>query len=142
LHLLGKWHPVTLLREVITIAQSTCITAFSHATFGIIILPATLQICDALTRLASALDKRPDLTNQLRSISNADQGEGRKSLVEATAEAIQRAFTICLTERTSSQSGVLDGKPEGKKSGIYSFANLVLRLLFQVRSLDSLERQN
>lgn len=79
------------------------------------------------------LDKRPDLTSQLRKVTNVDQDETRKSLVEATAESIQRAFTMCLTERSASRNGVgNDGKPEGKKVGIYLFANLVLKLLFQV----------
>ena len=75
------------------------------------------------------LDKRPDLTRRWRA---ADDGEARKTLVEGTAESIQRAFTICLTERTSNRDGIKDGKPEGKKVGIYSFANLVLKLLFRV----------
>ena len=78
------------------------------------------------------LDKRPDLTRRWRA---ADDGEARKTLVEGTAESIQRAFTICLTERTSNRDGVKDGKPEGKKVGIYSFANLVLKLLFRVSTL-------
>lgn len=78
------------------------------------------------------LDKRPDLTSRLRKIANLDQGETRKSLVEGTAESIQRAFTMCLTERSTNRNGIKDGKPEGKKIGIYSFANLVLKLLFQV----------
>ena len=78
------------------------------------------------------LDKRPDLTRRLR-MSNIDQGETRKTLVEGTAESIQRAFTMCLTERSANRNGIgRDGKPEGKKIGIYSFANLVLKLLFQV----------
>ena len=78
------------------------------------------------------LDKRPDLTRRLR--VNVDQGgETRKTLVEGTAESIQRAFTMCLTERSANRNGIgRDGKPEGKKIGIYSFANLVLKLLFQV----------
>ena len=89
-----------------------------------------------LTRLATQLDKRPDLTRPLRQVVSDDDGEGRKSLVEGTAESIQRAFTMCLTERSSTRSGIKDGKPEGKKIGIYSFANLVLRLLFQVCPFD------
>ena len=45
---------------------------------------------------------------------------------------------MCLTERSVNRNGIgRDGKPEGKKVGIYSFANLVLKLLFQV----SLERR-
>jgi hypothetical protein len=79
------------------------------------------------------LDKRPDLTSRLVKIADVDQGETRKTLVEGTAESIQRAFTMCLTERTANRNGIgRDGKPEGKKVGIYSFANMALRLLFQV----------
>lgn len=80
-------------------------------------------------RLSLQLDKRRDLTVNLR---KAADEESRKSLVESTAETIQKAFTTCLNARTSNISGVKDDKPEGKKAGIYSFANLVLRLLFQV----------
>ncbi len=97
-------------------------------------LPATIQVCSALARLAMMLDKRPDLTRGLHKVADVDQGD-RKSLVEGTAELIQRAFTMCLTERTTNRNGLRDGKPEGKKVGIYSFANMVLRLLFQVRIL-------
>lgn len=97
-------------------------------------LPTAIQLSSNLAKLAMMLDKRPDLTRRLRQMADVDQGEGRKSLVEGTAESIQRAFTMCLTERSSTRSGVgRDGKPEGKKIGIYSFANMVLKLLFQVR---------
>ncbi len=96
-------------------------------------LPAAIQLSGTLARLAMMLDKRPDLTRRLRKVTNVDQGETRKTLVEGTAESIQRAFTMCLTERSSNANGVgRDGKPEGKKVGIYSFANMVLKLLFQV----------
>jgi hypothetical protein len=111
---------------------SACITALSNATHGIIVLPATIQLSSTLARLAMMLDKRPDLTRKLVKIADVDQ-EARKTLVEGTAESIQRAFTMCLTERTANRNGIgRDGKPEGKKVGIYSFANMVLRLLFQV----------
>lgn len=81
------------------------------------------------------LDKRPDLTRRMVEVKDVDQGE-KKTLVESTAETIQRAFTLCLNERTTSRNGIgRDGKPEGKKIGIYSFANMVLKLLFKVRIL-------
>jgi len=82
------------------------------------------------------LDKRPDLTRRLRKVTDIDQGETRKTLVESTAESIQRAFTMCLTERSANRNGIgRDGKPEGKKIGIYSFANLALKLFFKVRGI-------
>jgi hypothetical protein len=106
----------------------------SNASMGIVILPTTVQLCVALAKLAMTLDKRPDLTRRLRKLSNVDQGgESRKTLVEGTAESIQRAFTMCLIERSASRNGIgRDGLPEGKKVGIYKFANLVLKLLFKV----------
>jgi hypothetical protein len=88
------------------------------------------------------LDKRPDLTRKMVKIADVDQ-ESRKTLVEGTAESIQRAFTMCLTERTANRNGIgRDGKPEGKKVGIFSFANMVLRLLFQVWNTSILNLHN
>lgn len=110
---------------------SACITALSNSMYGILVLPTAIQLSAALATLARSLDRRPDLTRRLR--KTADQDESAKSLVEKTAETIQRAFTLCLSERTSHPSGVgADGRPESKKIGIYAFANLVLKLLFQV----------
>lgn len=77
------------------------------------------------------LDKRPDLTSRMGNTADVESGEPKKSLVETTAESIQRGFTICLTERGESSTGIKDNRPEGKKVGIYSFANLVLKLLFR-----------
>jgi hypothetical protein len=100
---------------------------------GIVVLPAAIQLAYGLAKLAMMLDKRPDLTRRLRKVVNVDEGESRKTLVEGTAESIQRAFTVCLTERSTNANGLgKDGKPEGKKVGIYSFANLALKLYFQV----------
>jgi hypothetical protein len=54
--------------------------------------------------------------------------DNRKSVAESSAEIIQKIFTTCLTDR----SGTRTSKPEGKRVGIYMFANLVLKLLFAV----------
>jgi hypothetical protein len=108
--------------------------ALSHSAYGIIMLPATMQLCTALATLAMTLDKRPDLTIKLKKVEDAEQGE-RKTLVEGSAELIQRALTMCLSERSTNKNGIgPDGRPEGKKIGIYSFANMVLKLLFQACS--------
>jgi hypothetical protein len=117
------------------VAGSACITALSNPSYGIVVLPTVIQLSGNLAKLGMMLDSRPDLLRKLRKNTDADQGEGGKTLVEGTAESIQRAFTVCLTERSSSRNGIgRDGKPEGKKIGIYSLANMVLKLLFQVRS--------
>jgi nuclear mRNA export protein PCID2/THP1 len=132
-----------MVKQMLTESEfSACITALSNATYGIIVLPATIQLCSTLARLAMMLDKRPDLTRKMVKIADVDQ-ESRKTLVEGTAESIQRAFTMCLTERTANRNGIgRDGKPEGKKVGIYSFANMVLRLLFQVWYISILNLHN
>ena len=118
-------------------ARSACITALSNPSHGIVVLPTVIQLSGNLATLAMMLDSRPDLLRKLRKTADADAGEGGKTLVEGTAESIQRAFTVCLTERSSSRNGIgRDGQPEGKKIGIYSLANKVLKLLFQVRSTE------
>ncbi|CCU82187.1 PCI domain-containing protein [Blumeria hordei DH14] len=117
----------TLLSEV----TYACITSLSHPSHGSVLLPAAVYLCSCLAKLTMMLDKRPDLTARIRKF--ADEGE-RKTLVESTAETIQRAFTICLTERTTNRNGIArDGGPESKKVEIYKFANMVLRLLYQCR---------
>jgi hypothetical protein len=117
----------------LTVDGSACITALSNPTYGIVVLPTVIQLSGNLAKLGVMLDNRPDLLRKLRKNTDADQAEGGKTLVEGTAESIQRAFTVCLTERSSNRNGVgRDGKPEGKKIGIYSLANMVLKLLFQV----------
>lgn len=110
---------------------------------GIVVLPTCLSLSAALAKLAVSLDKRPDLTAHLvrrQSILDANgDSESLKTLVEDTAELLQRAFTTCLAERSASGTGTgRDGRPEGRKVAIYSFANLVLRLLFQVSVWSSL----
>ncbi|KAI9815204.1 MAG: hypothetical protein M1832_005539 [Thelocarpon impressellum] len=115
-----------------------CITALSNTSMGIVVLPTCLSLSTTLAKLAMALDRRPELTAHLprrRTVVNgADDSESKQSLVEGTAELLQRGFTICLTDRTPTATGVSrDGRPEGKKVGIYLFANLVLKLLFQCR---------
>ncbi|KAI9674198.1 MAG: hypothetical protein M1817_002016 [Caeruleum heppii] len=122
--------------QLLSSLTNQCITALSNSTLGLIILPACISLSATLARLASNLDKRPELTAHLlrrKIVANGDDdSDSKQTLVEGTAELIQRAFTICLTDRTSSPQGIgPDGKPEGKKIGIYCFANLVLKLLFQ-----------
>lgn len=130
----ADWNDMLGTNQRLSDVVAACITALSHSKYGIIMLPTTEQLCGALARLAMMLDKRPDLLRRVR--IQGDEGETRKTLVETTAESIQRAFTVCLTERTANRNGIgRDGMPEGKKIGIYAFANMVLRLLFQVSSL-------
>ena len=61
-------------------------------------------------------------------VSGAGGEEEQKSIVEHTTEIIQKIFTACLSDRSSPRNA----RPEGKKVGVYIFANLVLKLLFTV----------
>ncbi len=85
-------------------------------------LQASMSLSETLARLTMTLNRRPDLTRKLR----AGDEDSRKSVAEASAEIIQKIFTTCLTDRSSGRYS----KPEGKKIGVYMFANLVLKLLF------------
>lgn len=88
------------------------------------LLQVSMSLSETLSRLTMGLNRRPDLTRRLRVADD----DGRKSIAESSAEIIQKIFTTCLTDRTSGRYS----KPEGKKIGVYMFANLVLKLLFAV----------
>ncbi|TDZ26356.1 PCI domain-containing protein [Colletotrichum sidae] len=104
---------------------NSCSTAFAHPTYGGMLLQTAMSLCESLSRLTMMLSRRPDLTRKIRNVDADD----RKSIAETSAEIIQKIFTTCLTDRSSARYS----KPEGKKVGVYMFANLVLKLLFACR---------
>lgn len=87
------------------------------------LLKTSMSLSETLARFTMRLNRRPDLTRRLRSVDED------KTIAESSAEIIQKIFTTCLTDRSSGRYS----KPEGKKIGVYMFANLVLKLLFAVR---------
>lgn len=87
------------------------------------LLQASMSFSVTLARFTLQLNRRPDLTRRIRSV---DEDSGGKSVAESSAEIIQKIFTTCLTDRSVGRV------PEGKKVGVYMFANLVLKLLFAV----------
>ena len=100
-----------------------------------------------LAKLAIGLDKRPDLVAQLATPTTAaailDEtgggGGGKETLPERAANIIRQAFVTCLNDRSGAggvtgATGTIPGRLEGKKSGIYTIANLCLKILFQVCS--------
>ncbi len=117
---------------VVTHSLRACTTAFSHPTYGTIMLETSVAVSEALVQLAMALHQRPDLMLHVRAAGSAvgagDAGgdEERKSVVESTADAIQKLCTTCLTDRTSARFA----RPEGRRVAVYRLANLVLKLLF------------
>lgn len=88
-------------------------------------LKTALSLSETLAQLTMTLHKRPDLAR--RTLGGSADGEGRKSVVEASAEIIQKIYTNCLNDRSTDRNSV-----KGKKEGIYMAANLVLKLLFAV----------
>ncbi|KAJ9154826.1 hypothetical protein NKR23_g2529 [Pleurostoma richardsiae] len=105
---------------------TSCATALSNPTYGTIMFKTSISLSESLSNLAMILNRRPDLLNARRTVSGDEE---RKSVVETAADIIQKIFTSCLTDRSSQRFA----KPEGKKIGVYIFANLVLKLLFTCR---------
>ena len=100
---------------------------------GVIVLQTVLYLSNVLAKLAMGLDRRPELiAHILRMEGRMDQEEGveKITLVEQSANVVREAFIKCLTDRSGTPGP--DGKPEGKRVGIYLMANLCLKLLFQV----------
>ncbi|KAG5944666.1 hypothetical protein E4U53_006839 [Claviceps sorghi] len=89
------------------------------------LLQPSMSFSITLARFTLQLHRRPDLTRRVRSVD--DDGTSGKSVAESSAEIIQKIFTTCLTDRSAGKV------PEGKKVGVYMFANLVLKLLFACR---------
>lgn len=96
---------------------------------GIVLLPTVLACSRMLATLAITLDKRPELLGQLQQSA----GDEKQTLGERAVDVLRGAFVTCLNDRTGSPDGVKDGKPDGKRVGIYKIANLCLKILFQVR---------
>lgn len=111
---------------------------------GLVVLPTVVSLSRTLARLAIGLDKRPDLVQQLgrrESTVSGEEGAERITLVEGSANSIREAFSKCLSERSGNASGIdSNGRPEGRRIGIYMTANLCLKLFFHCRKLRSAEQ--
>lgn len=83
----------------------------------------SISLSEALSKVVMILHKQPALTAGRRIVVG---DEDSKSMIESSADIIQKIFTSCLSDRSSTRFA----KPEGKKVGVYIFANLILRLLF------------
>ncbi len=87
-----------------------------------------LRCPEFLSKLVMAINRqRRKLMSRIRTQAAGDEGE-TKSIAEAAADIIQKIFTSCLTDRSSTRWS----QPKGKKVAVYIFANLVLKLLFAV----------
>lgn len=127
-----QWRRRTLLTQHV---YRKCNSALSHPQ-GVLILPTVVNYSRVLSRLAIGLDKQPHLIASLApnsSSPNNDTGT-RETLPERAANILRQAFVTCLNDRSGSASGLTrSGAPDGKKRGIYTIANLCLKILFACR---------
>ncbi|KJZ79870.1 hypothetical protein HIM_00584 [Hirsutella minnesotensis 3608] len=110
--------------ELLMTLVNSCGTAFTHPQYGAMLIQLSMSLCESLARFTLRLNRRPDLMRRIRA---RDEEGGDKTVAESSAETIQKIFKTCLMDRSSGR------KPEGKKVGVYMFANLVLKLLFACR---------
>lgn len=110
---------------------------------GLVVLPTVISLSQTLARLAIGLDKRPDLVahlSQRDASAGGEEATERVTLVEGSANVIREAFKKCLSERSGPLNGIENGRPEGRRIGIYMTANLCLKLFFHCRKLRSAEQ--
>ncbi|KAF2027217.1 hypothetical protein EK21DRAFT_114985 [Setomelanomma holmii] len=113
-------------------------SALTHPTKGILMLPTIMAYSKVFAKVAVGLDKQPELIAHLVEDSMNEEGQ-RESLPEKAANVVRQAFITCLNDRNTVPGGIKDGKPDGKKVGIYKMANICLRILFQADKPESCE---
>ncbi|KAL1595262.1 hypothetical protein SLS60_009952 [Paraconiothyrium brasiliense] len=114
--------------------QSRGNTALQHPTKGILVLPTLIGYAQIFARLAVALDRQPELAQHVIAASEGKEGE---SLAEKAANVVRQGFLTCLSDRNTVPGGIKDGRPDGKKIGVYKMANVCLKILFQSNKLDN-----
>lgn len=118
--------------ELLYELQKRANSALSHSQLGQLMLPVVVSCAKLICRLAIGLDKQPALIAHLKSASAAGGDDGpRETLPERAAEILRQGLTTCLNDRFSGLDST--GKPEGKKRGIYTIANICLKIFFQCR---------
>ncbi|PGG96008.1 hypothetical protein AJ79_09775 [Helicocarpus griseus UAMH5409] len=116
-----------------------CVIALSDSQMGVIVLPMVLYLSKVLAKLAIGLDRRPELVSHLlKEGTGSDEATEKVTLVEKSANVVREAFIKCLTDRSGTAG--TQGKPEGKRVGIYLMANLCLKLLFKCGKLRNAEQ--
>ncbi|KAK4099668.1 hypothetical protein N658DRAFT_508494 [Parathielavia hyrcaniae] len=104
----------------------SCANALTNPTYGTVLLQTSMSLSESLSKLVMGLTRQPHLMAQIQGdMTEEDAGE-KRTIVELAADIIQKIFTSCLTDRSSTRWS----QPKGKKVAVYLFANLTLRLLF------------
>ncbi|KAK3318663.1 hypothetical protein B0H66DRAFT_557964 [Apodospora peruviana] len=107
---------------------NSCANALANPTYGAMLLQTSMSLSEALSKLVMGLTRQPELLSQIQGGIGllGEEGNEKKSIVELAADIIQKIFTSCLTDRSSTRWQ----PPKGKKVAVYLFANLTLKLLF------------
>lgn len=111
-------------------------SALQHPTKGILMLPIIISYSKVFAKVAVGLDKRPELIQHILEENMGEEGR-RESLPEKAANVVRQAFITCLNDRNTVPGGIKDGRPDGKKVGIYKMANICLQILFQANNITS-----
>ena len=106
---------------------------------GVLILPTSVTYSRITLRLAIGLDKQPELMGNVSRRSFLESGT-RVTLPEKAVNIIRQAFVTCLTDRTGKASDAQDGKPEGRKTAIYTLANMCFKIIVRGDSLANAEQ--
>ena len=95
-------------------------------------LPVVVGFAKVICKLAIFIDVHPEMFAHLKPSRGGGDDDGPSStLPERAAELLRGGLTTCLNDRFSSLDA--EGKPEGKKRGIYLIANICLKIFFQCR---------
>ncbi|QDS71572.1 hypothetical protein FKW77_005951 [Venturia effusa] len=110
------------LSELVQKASS----AFKDATLGHMLLGSMQLYCKLLARLAIGLDKQPELIAS-HTEQSVEEDTAPVTLPERAANTVREALAACLQDKSEGMSG--------KRGGIYIFANLCLKILFQCKKI-------
>jgi hypothetical protein len=118
--------------NLLSTLQTKVNSALGHNSLGHLVLPTVISCAKLVCRLAIGLDRQPELIAHLKR-SNADgEDEGvSQTLPERAANTIRFAISTCLNDRSTAHDA--SGRPSGRKRGIYTIANICLKILFQCR---------
>ena len=100
---------------------------------GAIVLRTVVYLSQIVASLAVTVENTPQLLAELQGSGSQDTFQ-RPNLLENAANVVREGFIKCLTDRggTTNQQG----KPEGKRAGIYLMVNQCLKLLDKVKCVS------
>lgn len=105
---------------------------------GVLILPTVISYSKVLSRLAIGLDRQPRLIAHLRP-QTSETGD-RETLPERAANTVRQAFVTCLNDRSGPAATTTERITLSRRAGIYTLANLCLKILFQCRKMRNAEQ--